>query len=155
MKFVRFRSGLSENFLNTVKLFRWSVPPFLRFLKSVSFPDFWSGVFCSFLFLFLCYLYNIRLIRICQYNFSIFFTLSLSYQPSFKVMADNSANIDHLWKMSFYIFFITSYFIIGFFFRISDNAVQKPSVHRRLLHQQRGITCSPQGLFHPGRIIQI
>ena len=104
MKFVRFRSGLSENFLILLNYFGGPYLLFLDFLKSVSFPDFWSGVFCSFFLLFLCCLYNIRLIRICQYNFSIFFTLSLSYQPSFKVMADNSANIDHLWKMSFYIF---------------------------------------------------
>ena len=76
MKFVRFRSGLSENFLNTVKLFRWSVPPFLRFLKSVSFPDFLSGVFCSFLFLFLCCLYNSRLFPICQHVFVIIFYFS-------------------------------------------------------------------------------
>ena len=44
MKFVRFRSGLSENFLNTVKLFRWSVPPFLRFFEIRFVPGFliWS-----------------------------------------------------------------------------------------------------------------
>ena len=44
MKFVRFRSGLLENFLNTVKLFRWSVPPFLRFFEIRFVPGFliWS-----------------------------------------------------------------------------------------------------------------
>lgn len=40
MKFVRFRSGLLENFLILLNYFGGLYLLFLDFLKSVSFPDF-------------------------------------------------------------------------------------------------------------------